>query len=167
MLNYNYSSIPFFIIFSFSFFVSSNSFGQLGDAIIIDDDLSTPSTLLILDMDMDSDNDILFMEQDSSFWYENFDGFGDFGEREFVPYLKGRLGKLNDIDNDGDLDIVTAGTNYIAWHENEDGQNNFGPENIVIADSPTLADLFIEDIDGDGDMDLIPSAEGIRQNFLV
>lgn len=145
-------------------FNNTNGLGNFGSPLIID---NVPSGIsghvYAADIDGDGDMDVVAASSlnNQINWYENLNGFGNFGSPQSVASSvfglgNGRLYAV-DMDGDGDMDILTGTlTDRIAWYENTDGFGTFGPEQIIFTfTSNDLHDVYPEDVDGDGDMDIV------------
>ncbi|MFS4457383.1 FG-GAP-like repeat-containing protein [Maribacter sp. 2304DJ31-5] len=123
------------------------------------------------DFDSDGDSDILVCSYGITnhlTWYENLDGFGNYGLENIITENKGSTKKpsIADIDNDGDLDIVSSIDKNIFWFENIDGQGSFNTQHQV--NSTLLQGGFIIesfDVDNDGDLDLVSSGARSLEEF--
>lgn len=108
------------------------------------------------DLDNDGDEDIIISSAQSDknlVWYENLDGFGDFGSYKMIadnPYNYTQI-TTADIDKDGFIDIITQS----RWYKNNDGNGTF-EEKASFADNDINSEsINMADIDGDGDLDIL------------
>ena len=152
--------VSFVFADKFSWFENTDGQGAFGPEQIFDSNADGAFHGFGADVDADGDNDIVaaISQESSLVWYENLDGLGTFGARNYISNsLPCRELFVSDIDNDGDLDVVVnaGGSLSIVWFENLDGLGNFGPQHIVAGAGLFVADVFCSDIDGDGDMDIL------------
>jgi len=139
--------------------------GNFGPQIILNDNnITSLTTALGVDIDNDSDIDVLTIERNSGriAWYENLDGFGNFGPSHTISMaLDWPIhGVVADIDNDGDTDIVSHAYdgNKIVWFENLDGLGGFSNHWTISTDVIRPIRVFCADIDSDGDMDVVSTS---------
>jgi len=100
--------------------------GNFGAQQVITTNLEGERVVFAVDLDNDGDIDVITVYQEDLggevVWYENLDGFGDFGAHQVITTEVGapRSVYVSDIDNDGDMDVLSASTvDYkIAWYEN-------------------------------------------------
>ncbi len=117
--------------------------------------------LSIADMDGDGDLDILSAEwlENRITWYENTDGQASFNTSHFIntDHSYSMLVEAIDLDNDNDLDILGVSTSddKIAWYENTNGQGDFGMQNVLIAGTRSVGEIYTEDLDNDGDLEIL------------
>lgn len=131
-------------------FYHENINGQYGPQKII---WSIPGATAVATADIDNDGDLdILFSADPQYnnngrigWFENLDGFGNFGNVQDVTtdnYNGSDFVEARDMDNDGDLDILEAN----RWYENTDGLGNFVTRQWG---------GYAADLDGDNDLDLI------------
>lgn len=135
--------------------------GNFGEQQIITQNLDQTRYVNAADIDGDGDMDVLATAGFSNLvvWYENLDGFGDFGSQKVIttnvdlPLMV----IAADVDGDNDLDVLTASKfdNKLAWYENVDGLGTFGSQQIINSNTQIAASVYFADIDGDGDGDVI------------
>lgn len=125
------------------------------------------SDIALADIDGDGDADILlggfeFSNQKRLVKFENTDGLGTFGPRQFIGNgsSSGAYIAVGDIDNDGDLDIAYTkySSDYVLVATNTDGLGNFTSQVIDVIDNPRT--IAIGDLNGDGDLDISVVASG-------
>ena len=153
----------------FAWFENLDGQGTFSVAKIIDVDAFLAYEALGADLDGDDDIDILGAMSDgqSAVWYENLDGQGTFGPRQYISQqlLDCRSVFAADIDGDTDLDVVanSSGDVTISWFENIDGEGTFGTQQIIAPEtSPTYtSDIFVADLDGDTDLDVLGTKNSI------
>lgn len=129
--------------------------------------VSDAKHLYISDLDGDSNLDITSAsyDDDKIAWYENVDGFGNFGPQVIVSESKGTNGVSYaspvDLDSDGNLDIISTSKNdsKIAWYKNLDGNGNFGIQHIISTNINGASIACSGDIDGDGDADIVGGSD--------
>jgi hypothetical protein len=118
---------------------------------IISQNLIFPFDVYAADLDNDGDMDVLAVSSndDKVVWFENLDGFGDFGIEQIITNETDltRSVYAADIDNDGDMDVLSASKidNKIAWYKNLTplGINENENEDIIIYPNPINDYLFI------------------------
>ncbi|AWI24974.1 T9SS type A sorting domain-containing protein [Flavobacterium pallidum] len=148
------------LIFLFAGYALSAQTG-FQENIVTGEAYTTPSPYLAKAGDVDGDNDLDIVVYGRGLtWYENVDGFGNFGQKNTVAgTTTGPVGTelhLIDFDSDGDLDILGAMGNKFTIYKNTDGSGHFEVSQVF-----TLGTSYYElnaipvDIDGDGDMDIL------------
>jgi hypothetical protein len=94
--------------------------GSLISQTLIDINMRTPN-IEFKDLDNDGDLDMLAADVYGTYWYENEDGQGIFGNKNQIAThsLRDNL-TAEDVDNDGDLDIIGNFLlmDNVFWHEN-------------------------------------------------
>ncbi|MFH2142730.1 MAG: FG-GAP-like repeat-containing protein [Bacteroidota bacterium] len=142
-----------------------NGLGAFGVQQIINDSADGAWSVYACDIDGDGDNDVLSSSSGSSTtiaWYENTDGYGDFGNQHAISSLT--IGEVkvfaSDIDGDGDNDVLSSSynDNKIAWYENTDGNGNFGSQQIISLIANRPKSVYSCDIDNDGDNDVLSAS---------
>ncbi len=118
------------------------------------------------DLDGDDDMDIIVNADinNTLYWFENLNGFGNFSAPIVISTIQtnGRSVFVGDIDGDLDLDLVSSssGSVTISWFENLDGQGTFSTAKILAADGLAVEELYGADIDGDNDLDIVAVTPG-------
>lgn len=131
---------------------------------IITESANAPTSVFAADLDGDNDLDILVASayDDTIAWYENTDGYGNFGPEQIISNVPNSPQYISsaDIDNDGDMDVVVASSNddSLRWYRNTDGLGNFELGQTVTTFADTAVDADLADIDGDGDLDLLSAS---------
>ncbi len=98
-------------------------------------------------------------------WYENLDGFGNFGPKNTIinTLVNAWTVYTADLDNDGDIDVLATSVETfggeIVWFENLDGQGNYSAKKIISTEVQSPRSVIAADIDNDGDMDVIASSQ--------
>ncbi len=98
--------------------------GSFGGDIVLSNQTDGITSIFAADLDNDDDIDVLSSSfQDGKIaWYENLDGFGDFGLQQIITTntIGTRHVFAADVDNDTDIDVFSASQNddKIAWYEN-------------------------------------------------
>ena len=101
------------------------TFGNERPIMVVERDFSRVDSVCAADVDSDGDLDVVSAGEfgHRTYWSENTDGLGAFGERRAIgprSELTGGSFRFADLDNDGDPDILAASDHegIIAWHEN-------------------------------------------------
>ena len=134
---------------------------DFGSQQIITNNLDETRYVAAADIDNDGDMDVLATTGsiDLVVWYENLDGFGNFGPQQTITAGLDlpKMVIAADVDGDGDLDVLTASRldNTIAWFENMDGLGNFGAQQSITNSALNVASVYFADINGDGIKDVI------------
>ena len=135
-----------------------NTSAQFGAQQIIDASANAPIKALPYDINQDGFIDIvsILADEDRIVWYQNTEGSGDFGGKQYlspsIPAIEGL--EMYDLNGDGLKDIIyKTNLDLIAWLENLDGLGNFGSEQIIANTSYPYTFSF-EDLDNDGDIDV-------------
>lgn len=140
-----------------------NGFSQFGPQQIISNEVYGTNSVISADIDGDNDMDVL-TEGHIVAWYENLNGFGDFGEQQMIAnnaFGGAYCVATADFDGDGDLDVLSSfwaeppGEGKIIWNENLDGQGNFGNEIVIDLSAPTATTVIPVDLDNDADFDIV------------
>ncbi|QRM90715.1 T9SS type A sorting domain-containing protein [Lacinutrix sp. WUR7] len=137
-----------------------NSYDNFGGEDIISSYATYVQSVFASDLDGDGDMDVLSANQTSNsiVWYENIDGFGNFGLGQTITNLAYNAKSVyaSDIDGDGDMDVLSASSNdgEIAWYENINGLGSFGSQQIIAVNAGAES-VFAADIDQDGNMDVL------------
>ncbi len=140
--------------------------GDFGHSHIITTEINRPREVYCSDIDGDGDFDVLSAStnDDKVAWYENIDGFGNFGLQQIITLDVNCPVSIFSVDLDGDqdFDVLSASVhdNKIAWYENIDGLGSFGQQKNISPGTDRPSSIFSVDIDGDGDKDVMVSASG-------
>lgn len=138
--------------------------GNFSSTKIISTTLPNCRSVFAADIDGDGDFDLVTNASGSQnlFWFENLDGLGAFGPKQFVAVTTTYVNSVfcADLDGDDDLDIVTAIPvgDVIAWHENLDGLGDFGGEQVITTQADFARSVFATDLDNDNDMDVLSAS---------
>lgn len=120
--------------------------GNFGEPQLIHINETSLGSLRNYDIDNDNDQDLLvsyfYGAGTKIAWFENTNGFGDFGPESIISteVLLARDATAGDLNNDGLWDVVSSsfGDNKVAWYENSGlGFDSFIPEIINIVPNPT------------------------------
>ena len=136
---------------------------QFADREIITTQAQGVNSLLAVDIDNDNDLDIFSTSllDNKIAWYENVDGFGNFGTQQIISLAALKVNDVTvaDIDLDGDLDVLSASRddNKIAWYQNFGG-GAFGSQQVISTDAFVAQSVFAADLDGDGDQDVLSAS---------
>lgn len=114
------------------------------------------------DIDGDGDLDVLVTNffGDETSWYENLDGEGTFGTKNFISTLTSNEVFAGDLDSDGDQDFVVTvaeQNNSISWFENLDGEGDFSTPNIIATEQSGFPNIQLIDINNDDHLDVVAS----------
>ncbi len=105
-------------------FENTDGQGNFGPENIITSSVNLPFALYAADIDNDGDLDVISgsIYDNKVAWYENVDGFGNFGTQNIISADAGGANFViaKDIDADGDIDIVASlsSANEIRWFKN-------------------------------------------------
>lgn len=147
----------------FGFWEVSPVSAQFADRELITTQAQGVNSVLTADIDNDGDLDIFSTSllDNKIAWYENVDGFGNFGGQQVISLaaLKVNDVKVADIDLDGDLDLISASRddNKIAWYQNFGG-GAFGSQQVISTEAFVAQSVFAADLDGDGDQDVLSAS---------
>ena len=131
---------------------------------IITNSANAPTSVFAEDIDGDGDKDILVASNydDTVAWYENTDGYGNFGPEQVISYLSNGPQHISaaDVDNDGDIDVLVASTvdDSVRWYRNTNGLGVFELGQTITTFADTAVKARFVDIDGDGDLDVISAS---------
>ncbi len=140
--------------------------GNFGIQQIIDTEIGEVWSIFTEDINSDGSLDFLIATWIGGeiSWYENLDGFGNFGTKQVVTNdaIGGSSVFAADLDNDGDNDVLSASydppVQKIAWYENQDGMGSFSAQQILPGASIWGNAVSASDFDGDNDLDVIGSS---------
>ena len=138
--------------------------GSFSGEIIITTLACGASSVFACDLDNDNDNDVISAStaDDKLAWYENTDGFGNFGQQQIISdYYEGACHVYAcDIDQDNDIDILLASIfdNNLSWFENIDGNGNFSTHILISNNVDAPTSIYACDLDGDGDYDVLSAS---------
>jgi len=160
-----------FLLFFISALFTLNSFSQIVfEEHIVDELISSFSTVYSFDVDSDGDEDLIATYGDDIVWYENTWGWGEFSGQQiiFSPFASwdyAKLLDLSDIDGDGLLDIIYS--DYYSgdgafrkfnWLKNMGNGDFIRFPHFIGAVMTGGVYLDSMDIDGDGDTDVISTS---------
>ncbi|MDC7996691.1 T9SS type A sorting domain-containing protein [Gilvibacter sediminis] len=151
------------LLFLFAFGCLQTTFSQIGPEQIISTNADRAMGVFAADLDGDGDQDVLSASRfdHKLAWYENVDGFGNFGSEIVITdtFFGAWAVIAADINGDGAQDIVALANdiNEVAWFENLDGSGSFGPRQII-SSAFTPNALYVADFDGDDDLDVVFSS---------
>ena len=127
----------------------------------IDDAVSAPYSVQVLDLDGDGDPDVLGTAEgnDRVVWWENTAGTGSAWTGHVVGGIGGpRSAHGTDVDGDGDLDVVAAAFDsgaIVLWRNDSIHRNALFPAQLTVDSAFAYAwDIHTVDLDGDGDVDV-------------
>jgi hypothetical protein len=137
--------------------------GTFGPNQIVSTQTNLVDQIIAADIDGDGDNDIITSGGDDLeiAWYENRNGKGRFGPKQFIDTSERHISSLTaaDLDGDGDLDLFQMiEPQRFVWYENTIGRGEFRTRDSY----ETLHDRFGRerdaiafDFDFDGDLDIL------------
>ncbi len=148
---------------------NANGLGSFTEGELISIDAYGANCTVSADIDGDGDYDVISSSSDFDglidskiSWYENIDGYGEFGPKNIITTEVNTVKSIFcvDIDGDGDNDLVSAsrGDDKIAWYENTDGTGTFGFQNVISTDADGAWSVTAADLDGDGDQDVLSAS---------
>ncbi len=157
-----------------AWYENTDGLGNFSDFRVISSDAEGATSVFSVDIDGDGDYDVLsasyafWLLEGKIAWYENLDGFGDFGPQQVISNDIDGTNYLfsADIDDDGDFDVLSATTgeyipnSRVCWYENVNGLGDFGPQQVISNEVDGANCVFCGDIDGDGDLDVLSSSFG-------
>jgi hypothetical protein len=152
------------IFFLLAIASSVNSYAQFGEQQIITTGALNARSVYSADIDGDGDMDVLSASEgdEKIAWYENTDGFGNFGIQQIITEsLEDAIDVYAaDLDGDGDMDVLAAAKqdDRIVWYENLDGLGTFGTQQIITTLTDGANSVYAIDIDGDEDIDVLSSS---------
>ncbi len=141
-----------------------DGFGNFGPPRVISSAHINPTCVYAADLDGDGDIDVLSAgrSDDKIAWYENKDGFGNFGPQRVISTTADGASSVTaaDVDGDGDLDVL-SGSEFdddVAWYENRNGAGSFGPARLIFGHADGVTSVIAADFDGDGDVDVVSTS---------
>jgi hypothetical protein len=149
-----------------SWLENTDGLGNFSEEHIITNSTLEAMVVTLGDIDNDGDMDVVSGSRGDKkiAWYENLDGFGNFGPQNIISDTYSIIIdiKITDINGDGDNDIVfgTFGpVGGISWYENLDGLGTFGaPIMLGNAALSSLDEIQISDLENDGDIDIVSAS---------
>lgn len=141
-------------------FLFQVSFGQIGfeESVVMENILPSINVFFVenSDIDDDGDEDVIYIDNFGTYWFENVDGQNsdlirrDITTTELINFLI-----PVDIDNDGDIDIVMRSSQELFLAVNIDGFGNFSDPQVIFNDF--LYSFSVVDVDSDNDLDIVLS----------
>ncbi|WP_299365030.1 T9SS type A sorting domain-containing protein [Winogradskyella sp.] len=156
------------IFLAFGFF--QLGFGQIGfgEIIIVEGINSVHSVKDVFAGDLDNDGDVDLVSaswfDNKISWYENLNGYGEFGDQQVISNTAPKASAvfIIDVDGDSDNDIVAGYSDpsdyKVVWYENLDGQGTFSTEQVISTDAIQVRSVYACDIDNDGDIDVLSAS---------
>ena len=159
---------------------NTDGLGSFSSAAIISNEIDNGVTCYSADIDGDNDMDILSISRSDSkiAWYENLDGFGNFGGQQVISLTADSAGgskiETADINLDGKLDIVSSQWHGISIFTNLGllsneilGSLNFDIElNNCTENYRPIPDLMINSGNDTLDLSTLSLSNGFYQFFL-
>jgi len=147
-----------------AWYENTDGLGSFGPQQVISTDADAAVSVFAADLDGDGDADVLSASiiDNKIAWYENTDGFGNFGPQQVITTTAIAAFSVfsADLDGDGDADVLSASRDddKIAWYENTDGLGNFGTQQVITTATDSAYSVFSMDLDGDGDADVLSAS---------
>ena len=154
---------PFSLCILVFFLFVHPSYGQFSDQRLINTQSPGANDVQAADIDDDGDLDLVVASpgNDRISWYENLDGFGQYGFQRVVSTEAIRVNAIHcvDLDADGLVDVLSASRddNAVSWHRNR-GDGLFDSRRIISTDLFVAMSVFAADLDGDGDLDVLSAS---------
>jgi len=129
----------------------------------ITSNVDDPESVYAADLDGDGDLDVLSTDDDIGLaWYENKDGYGNFGPQQIILNSYAEHVHSADIDGDGDMDVLlgSGGSINVSWFENTDGSGTFGTQQVISTAADVAHYVYAADLDGDSDLDVLSASYG-------
>ncbi|GER59717.1 T9SS type A sorting domain-containing protein [Patiriisocius marinus] len=138
--------------------------------VAIDASLNVSRSVVVFDIENDGDLDVVSTSSAGSAdqvilsWFENLDGFGNFGVKNSIVTGTSTPHRIinADFNNDNftDFAAIFPGINRVVWYENMNGNGGFGDEQLIstLADDPFS--LAASDFNNDGAIDIVVGSVG-------
>ena len=155
------------LLFLLLFLVGFSCHSQFGTQRLIDNDALSTTMTRSGDLDGDGDLDVVSSLYDEIVWYENLDGFGNFGPPTVLSSGLQQVFSVHiaDLDGDNDLDIISSSFDQgtVFWMENLDGMGDFSTTHLISSDVLGGFDVIAADLDGDSDLDVIINISNFKE----
>ncbi len=138
---------------------------QFGPQQVITTNSDGANFVYAVDIDGDNDMDVVVTSwyDDKMSWFENTDGYGNFGTEQVITIneLEGmHFIYASDLDGDGDMDLLVNSYfgDKVVWFENLNGLGSFGTPQTITTLTNGPKQIYASDLDGDGDMDVLSAS---------
>jgi len=153
-----------------SWFENIDGNGNFGAKRVVTDQAIECQWVDVSDIDGDGDLDVLSASwvDNKIAWYENVDGFGNFGTQQVITNTANTAESVSaaDLDGDGDMDVISAssGNAPFRWYENINGNGDFNNGTVLTMSTNGSGVIALPvDLDDDGDMDIVASSTGAEK----
>jgi len=151
------------LLLLFLVMAATPSYGQFDSRRVINAQSPQAIDAQLADIDNDDDLDVIVasLADNRISWYENTDGFGNFGFKRLVSSETQSVRSIYcvDLDGDGYVDVLSASMNdnAVSWHPNR-GDGTFESRRVINDTLFVAVSVYAADIDGDGDLDVLSAS---------